>query len=60
MLPSDELEKYVATAAGTRGIPVDPAWLPEIALHLGRLLEAARLLEQSKMTSQDLAPRFDP
>lgn len=61
MSPSDdELLDFVRSVARVRAIAIEPAWIPEVALHARRLLDAAEFLERSSMTSQELAPRFEP
>ena len=57
---SDELAIYIRAVAEARGIPVDEKWMPGIELHLKRLLDAAALVDKSRLKSQDLAPRYEP
>lgn len=61
MKPSSEpLAGELRAIAAARGIPIDEAWLPAVELHFRRLLEAAAILDQSAMKSDDLAPKFEP
>ena len=56
----DELLDFVRSVASMRAIEIESEWIPEVALHLRRLLDAAESLERSNMRSQELAPRFEP
>ena len=56
----DELLDFVRSVARMRAIAIESEWMPEVALHLRRLLHAAESLERSNMRSQELAPRFEP
>jgi hypothetical protein len=56
----EELSDYIRAAAKACGIQVNEAWIPSVALHLKRLLEASEVVGESGMTSIDLAPRFEP
>jgi hypothetical protein len=58
-MSSSELEKLVAELAKVQRIPVDPEWLPAIALHLRRLVDASKIVEQANAASVDIAPRFE-
>ncbi len=57
---SSEVEKLVNELAKMLGIPVDPQWIPAIAMHLQRLIDASKIVEQAKADSVDIAPRFQP
>lgn len=61
MKPSSEpLADELRALAAARGIPIEDAWLPAVELHFRRLLEAAAVLDRSEMSSDDLAPKFEP
>jgi hypothetical protein len=60
MSRSDDLEAYVRETSRLLGIPVEPEWLPGVALHLQRLLDAARVLDEGGALPAELAPRFEP
>lgn len=57
---SSELEKLVVELARMSGIPADPQWIPAIAMHLQRLVDASNIVEQANADSVNLAPRFEP
>jgi hypothetical protein len=57
---SDPLADELRAIAAARGIPLDDEWLPVVAFHFRRLLEAAAILDQSAMKANDLAPKFEP
>ncbi len=59
-MSSSELETLVAALARMRGIPADPQWIPAIAMHLQRLIDASDIVEQANAEAVDLAPRFEP
>jgi len=61
MKPSSEpLTEELRALAAARGIPVEEQWLTAVEFHFRRLLEAAAVLDQSEMRSDDLAPKFEP
>lgn len=61
MKPSSEpLAEKLRALAAARGIPIDEQWLPAVELHFRRLLDAAAVIDQSDMKSDDLAPKFEP
>ena len=61
MKPSSEpLSEELRALAAARGIPVEERWLTAVEFHFRRLLEAAAVLDQSEMRSDDLAPKFEP
>jgi hypothetical protein len=60
MSRSNELEQLVVVAARAQGIPIEDQWVSEIAVHLQRLFDAAKIVDQSDMKSQELAQRFFP
>lgn len=60
MSSSEGLSEYVRVVAHARGLALRDEWVPDVTLHLKRLLEAAELLERCDMTSPELAPRFEP
>lgn len=59
-MSSSELERLVTELAKGRGIPIDPTWTPAITMHLQRLLDAAKIVEEAKLRATDIAPRFEP
>ena len=44
-----DLERYVEAAAKAHGIALDPEWRAMVAEHYSRLLDAWRVLEESKL-----------
>ena len=56
----EELADYIRAVARAQRIPIEEAWIPSIALHLKRLLDASEVVGESAMRSIDLAPRFEP
>ena len=60
MSSSEGLAEYVRAVGRVRRIPIEEEWVADVAYHLKKLLNASALVEQSTLTSQDLAPRFEP
>ena len=63
MPPSPEvaaLERYVEEAARTLGVPIAPEWLPMVAEHYRRLLEAEAAIEKTGLCDGEPAVRFEP
>ncbi len=60
MSSSENLTALVRAAAAACAIPLREEWIPDVAIHLQRLLDAAALLDATDMTSEELAPRFEP
>lgn len=60
MLSSEQLTAYVRALAQMRGLSIEDAWMPGVEMSLRRLLEAAALVDESELRSDDLAPRFEP
>jgi hypothetical protein len=44
-----QLERYVEEAATALGLPIKTEWRTSVAEHLGRLLEAYELIEESDL-----------
>lgn len=59
-MSSSELDRLVAELAKGREIPIDKAWMPAVGMHLQRLSEAAKIIQEAKSTATDLAARFEP
>lgn len=60
MSGSEALHAYVRAVAQARGLPIDEAWVPSVALHLQRLLDAAATVDEACIEATDPAPRFEP
>ena len=60
MSSSERLGDHLWAMAAVRGITIDEKWLPAVELHFQKLIDAATVVEQSGMKSQDLAPKFEP
>jgi hypothetical protein len=54
------LEDFVRGAAQARGLPIDDAWVSAVAMHLQRLLDASAVVEESGLSSNEPAWRFEP
>jgi hypothetical protein len=59
-MSESELHAYVRAVSKARGLPLDEAWVPAIALHLRRLLDAAAVLDEARLDAADPAPKFEP
>jgi hypothetical protein len=59
-MSSSEIEQLAAALAKSRGIPLEAAWLPAVAMHLQRLIDADKIVREAKSASVDIAPRFEP
>lgn len=58
-LPHD-LKKYVEEAAALAGIPLEQAWTPPVAEHLGRLRDAWQVIEEAGLVEPESATRYEP
>jgi hypothetical protein len=44
-----QLERYVEEAASALGLPINSEWRSSVTEHLGRLLEAHKVIEESDL-----------